>query len=143
MKYLVAALSEVLLMVPAPAPTVEPVALKPDLVVIDAKGQQIDALSEVNAKRAARGLRPFVRDEALTYAAQACANYRAAHRIFGHTDNDFRFLPKGVSATSAGCAAYPLSYGWMSCCVYDNYVYGGAAWAWGSDGKRYMHLFVR
>jgi hypothetical protein len=31
----------------------------------------------------------------------------------------------------------------MSCCVYDNYTYGGAAYVTGRDGKRYMHLFVR
>lgn len=102
-----------------------------------------DGLDEVNAKRAARGLRPFVRDDGLTQAAQACAGFRARHGLFGHTSNDFGFVPAGSSASSAGCAAYPASYGWMSCCVYDNYTYGGAAWVTGSDGKRYMHLFVR
>ncbi|MFO0822760.1 MAG: hypothetical protein U0792_06510 [Gemmataceae bacterium] len=52
-------------------------------------------------------------------------------------------MPAGSYASSAGCAAYPASYGWMSCCVYDNYTYAGAAWVTGRDGKRYMHLFVR
>jgi hypothetical protein len=102
-----------------------------------------DGLDEVNAKRAARGLRPFVRDENLTQAARACAEFRAANGLFGHTSNDFSFVPAGTSATSAGCAAYPASYGWMSCCVYENYTYGGAAAVTGRDGKRYMHLFVR
>lgn len=102
-----------------------------------------DGLDEVNAKRAARGLRPFVRDEGLTQAAHACAAFRAQHGLFGHTSNDFGFLPAGSSASAAGCAAYPASYGWMSCCTYDGYTYGGAAWVTGSDGKRYMHLFVR
>jgi hypothetical protein len=63
--------------------------------------------------------------------------------MFGHTGNDFQFLPSGSYASSAGCAAYPASYGWMSCDVYDNYTYAGAAWAMGGDGKRYMHIFVR
>jgi hypothetical protein len=102
-----------------------------------------DGLDEVNAKRAARGLRPFVRDEGLTMAARACAQFRAANGLFGHTANDFAFVPAGTFASSAGCAAYPASYGWMSCCVYDNYTYGGAAWVTGADGRRYMHLFVR
>src|SRR5438874_4739618 len=38
-----------------------------------AGGSDGDGLGEVNAKRAARGLRPFVRDEGLTQAARACA----------------------------------------------------------------------
>lgn len=101
-----------------------------------------DGLAEVNAKRAARGLRPFVRDDGLTAAAMACAGFRAQHRLFGHTSNDFSFL-RGARASSAGCAAYPASYGWMSCCTYENYTYAGAAWVTGADGKRYMHLFVR
>lgn len=102
-----------------------------------------DGLDEVNAKRAARGLRPFIRDENLTQAARACAAFRAANGLFGHTSNDFSFVPAGTSASSAGCAAYPASYGWMSCCTYENYTYAGAAAVTGRDGKRYMHLFVR
>lgn len=104
------------------------------------------ALAEVNAKRAQRGLKAYVYDADLTKAAKACAEYRAKNLIFGHVMGgmgDFQFLPPGVSAESAGCAAYPASYGWMSCCVYDNYTYGGAAWALGRDNKRYMHLYVR
>src|SRR5438874_8217526 len=93
-----------------------------------------DGLDEVNAQRAARGLRPFVRDDALTQAAGACAAFRAERGLFGHTANDFAFLPPGSSARSAGCAAYPAGYGWMSCCVYDNYTYAGAASVTGSDG---------
>lgn len=102
-----------------------------------------DALAEVNAKRAQRGLRPYLRDESLTVAAQNCAAERARRRLFGHTENDFRFLPFGARAAAAGCAAYPASYGWMSCAVYENHTYAGAAWVQGADGKRYMHLFVR
>ena len=102
-----------------------------------------DGLDEVNAKRAARGLRPFIRDEGLTQAARSCAQFRAERGLFGHTGNDFAFVPAGSAASSTGCAAYPASFGWMSCCVYDNYTYAGAAWVTGRDGQRYMHLFVR
>jgi hypothetical protein len=101
-----------------------------------------DGLDEVNAKRAARGLRPFVRDEGLTRAAASCAAFRASHLLFGHTANDFAFVPPGAQADAAGCAAYPASYGWMSCCTYEGYTHAGAAWVTGADGKRYMHLFV-
>ena len=102
-----------------------------------------DALDEVNAARAARGLRPFIRDEGLSQAAAACAEFRASYLLFGHTSNDFAFLPAGVSASSAGCAAYHGSLGWLSCCTYENYTHAGAAYSIGRDGKRYMHLFVR
>lgn len=105
-----------------------------------------DALDEVNAKRASRGLRPFIRDPGLTVAAQRAADFRAKHHLFGHVMGgmgDFQFLPAGTNAASAGCAAYPASYGWMSCCTWESYTYAGAAWVMGSDGKRYMHLFVR
>jgi hypothetical protein len=102
-----------------------------------------EALDEVNAARAARGLRPFARDPYLTAAAAACAQYRAAGLIAGHTSNDFAFVPAGGYATSAGCAAWEPGFGWGSCCTYDGYTYGGAAYATGRDGRRYMHLFVR
>jgi hypothetical protein len=105
-----------------------------------------DALAEVNAKRAARGLRPFLPDAHLTAAARACAAFRAQHLMFGHVmtgRGDFGFLPPGVSCSATGCAAYPAGFGWMSCCVYDHHTYAGAAWVMGRDGKRYMSLFVR
>ena len=101
-----------------------------------------EALAEVNAKRATRGLRPYVQDAALTQAAQACADFRAANLMFGHTNNDFQFLPPGARADSAGCAAYPASYGWLSCDIWEPHTYAGAAYAVGRDGKRYMHLFI-
>jgi hypothetical protein len=109
----------------------------------DPTGWAGDGLDEVNAKRAARGLRPFIRDEGLAHAARGCAAFRAERGLFGHSSNDFAFVPAGSSASSAGCAAYPASYGWMSCCTYESYTYAGAAWVTGRDGKRYMHLFVR
>ncbi|HVK10925.1 MAG TPA: hypothetical protein VM597_19300, partial [Gemmataceae bacterium] len=100
-------------------------------------------LDEVNATRAARGLRPYVLDENLARGASACAQHRAVHRMAGHTHNDFSFLPPGTSARAGGCAAWPVGMGWGSCCTYDNYTYAGAAYCVGADGKRYMHLFVR
>jgi hypothetical protein len=127
------ALLTLVLAVPAFAPAVEPQPV--------ATAQQV--LDEVNATRAARGLRPFQLDENLARAAGACAVYRAQHRIEGHTPNDFGFLPPGTHARSAGCAAWPVGMGWGSCCVYDNYQFAGAGFCIGADGKRYMHLFVR
>jgi hypothetical protein len=102
-----------------------------------------EALDEVNATRAARGLRPYIRDDSLTSAAAACAEFRAARLIAGHTGNDFAALPPGAIATSAGCAAWEPGFGWGACCTYDGYTYAGAAYAIGRDGRRYMHLFVR
>lgn len=102
-----------------------------------------DALWEVNNARAARGLPPFAWDDGLTRAAAQCAAFRAVRRIEGHTGNDFAALPPGSWASAAGCAAWHPSWGWGSCCCYDNYRVAGAAWAMGADGRRYMHLFVR
>lgn len=102
-----------------------------------------DALAEVNAERARRGLRPFVHDPLLNQAARSCAKLRATHFIAGHLASDFAHLPAGASASAAGCGALEPSWGWGTCCTYENYTYAGAAWVMGTDGKRYMHLFVR
>jgi hypothetical protein len=102
-----------------------------------------EALNEVNEARAARGLGPYIRDDNLTSAATACAEFRADRLMAGHTSNDFAVLPPGSSAASAGCAAWEPDFGWGSCCTYDGYTYAGAAYATGRDGRRYMHLFVR
>jgi len=105
--------------------------------------ESIDALDEVNAARVARGLKPFIRDDNLTAGARNVAQFRAERLCAGHTSNDFSGLPVGVTASASGCAAWPVSLGWGSCCTYENYRYAGAAWCMGRDGKRYMHLFVR
>lgn len=123
-----------LVALPTYAPAEEPKSAPPT-------PQQV--LDEVNAARAARGLKAFVLDENLAKGAAACATYRAEHRLDGHTRNDFGYLPAGTSARAAGCAAWPVRMGWGSCCTYENYTYAGAAYAIGADGKRYMHLFVR
>ena len=103
----------------------------------------VEALEELNAARAARGLHPYLRDDGLTQAAMACAKHRAERLIQGHSSNDFGFVPSGSSASAAGCAAWEPSLGWGSCCAYEGWTYAGAAWALGSDGRRCMQLFVR
>jgi hypothetical protein len=102
-----------------------------------------DALEEVNAERAKRGLKAFLPDPLLNQAARTCAKLRAQSHIHGHLSSDFDHLPSGGSASAAGCGALEPSWGWGTCCTYDNYTYAGAAWVMGSDGRRYMHLFVR
>jgi hypothetical protein len=103
-----------------------------------------DALAEVNAARAQRGLRPYLPDSLLNQAARACAKQRAARLIAGHLpESDFTYLPTSATAAAAGCAAWTPDWGWGSCCTYDSYTYAGAAWVMGQDGRRYMHLFVR
>lgn len=105
-----------------------------------------DALDEVNAARARRGLRPYLRDAGLTQAAQSAATYRATHRIFGHVSGgmgDFRFLPPGSHASAAGCGALEPSWGFRSCAMFESWTYAGAATVRGADGRLYHHLFVR
>lgn len=106
-------------------------------------GGATEALGEVNAARAARGLPAYVRDDGLTQAAMTIAVQRATSRNAGHTANDFSGLPAGSTAAASGCAAWPPGLGWGSCATYDRYTYAGAAWALGGDGRRYMQLFVR
>jgi hypothetical protein len=103
----------------------------------------VDALDEVNVKRASRGLPPFARDAALTVGAMRCAEARATSLSFGHTPNDFAYLPPGASCSATGCAAWVPSMGWGSCATYEPYRVAGAAWVMGADGRRYMSLFVR
>src|SRR5438270_1589157 len=96
----------------------------------------MDALDEVNAVRAARGLRPFIKDDALTAGAINVADFRAERLIAGHTGNDFAGLPAGCWACAGGCAAWEPGMGWGSCCTYENWTYAGAGWSMGRDGRR-------
>lgn len=105
-----------------------------------------DALAEVNAARAQRGLRPYANDPGLAAGALACARARAQQHNHGHCNGpggDFAYLPAGVHAEAGGCAAWQPSWGFGACAMYDNYVYCGAAWVMGNDGLKYCHLFVR
>lgn len=102
-----------------------------------------DALDQVNAMRASRGMPAYIRDDGLTQAAIAAASHRATYGIAGHTSNDFAFLPAGSSASAAGCGAMDASWGFRACTVYEHWTYAGAATALGSDGRLYHHIFVR
>lgn len=128
--------------VPGPSPAPAPVPPKKMPEPGGSSEEAQEALGEVNAVRAARGLRPYVVDELLVIGAKRCAVYRAARLIEGHTGNDFVFLPAGAYARAGGCAAWHGN-DWGSCCTYDGYTYAGAAWARGRDGRRFMQLFVR
>lgn len=101
------------------------------------------ALREVNSARAAQGLRPYTFDRGLSQGASRVAHARAANFIEGHTSNDFAYLPRGSYASAGGSGALSPSWGWGTCCTYDNYTRAGASWVRGRDGKRYMQLFVR
>ncbi|MDE2102006.1 MAG: hypothetical protein KGL39_32470 [Patescibacteria group bacterium] len=81
--------------------------------------EPVEALKEVNIYRARRGLRPFRYDEGLTRAAKGCAKFRADRLIEGHY-RDFAALPRGTTASAAGCAAAHDHWGWLSCCAEDN-----------------------
>lgn len=110
----------------------------------------VEALDLVNAKRAARGLKPYERDDGLTLGAMACAQYRA-DRLYashvsqyrGESKTDFSFLPPGCRADAGGCAAYPPELTFGACAMYDDYKTAGAAYVVGRDGLRYCELFVR
>ena len=104
-----------------------------------------DALAEVNAYRAKRGLPPFQPDPQLTKAALTAATKRAARGIHGHLpESDFTCLPIGATADAAGCGALEDSWGWGTCLMDSTeYQIAGAAWVRGADGLRYMHIFCR
>lgn len=105
-----------------------------------------DPLSQVNARRVAAGLRPYLPCHGLRQAAHSAASYRARYRIREHVmvgAGDFQFLPPGVQAQAAGCAAWPPHLGFGACAMYDQYQYAGAASVMGDDGLMYHHLFVR
>lgn len=101
-----------------------------------------DDLDEVNATRAQRGLRPFIRDDGLMQAAASAANYRASRGVRMHTGNDFSFVPAGCNASGSGVGwSSSPGMGWFSCYTYENWAYAGAASVMGANG-RYMQLFV-
>lgn len=103
-----------------------------------------DVLRELNEQRADRGLEPYIWDADLTWAAAKVSQVRAERLLFEHTANDHSYLPDGVYADAAGCAAYPASYGFMACAMYEPGThYAGAAYTLGKDNRRYCHLFIR
>lgn len=120
-----------------------PAQVQVQTVAIDLSLKVHDAMDEVNQARKARGLTEFRIDPLLVQAAREAALKRASSLIHGHLASDFDCLPPGGQATAAGCGALESSWGWGTCCTYDNYTYAGAAWVMGRDGRRYMHIFVR
>ena len=101
-----------------------------------------DALDEVNAIRAGRGLPAYRRDAALTQAAMSAADYRARYGMHHHTSNDFSFLPAGAWAAGAGCDGSAIRSGWLTCYSESLYPYAGAACAYDANGIKFCHLFV-
>ena len=104
-------------------------------------GRPGDALDQVNAARATRGLPPYQRDAGLTQGAMACAQNRASNRIEGHTANDFAF---GGGARMTGAGAMEPSWGFQACAMYEpGSRAAGAYTVQGRDGRLYHSLFVR
>jgi len=106
-----------------------------------------DGLDEVNQHRAARGLRPYIRDPLLTEAAKKCALIKAQNCLSGHLGgpmSDFACLPPGARCSSTGADGSKVrpGEGWFTCCTYENYTTAGAASYIGPDGFRYFSLFV-
>lgn len=106
------------------------------------RAEVVDALAEVNAARAQRGLRPFAHDPNLTAGAMQAATIRASRGIHGHLANDFHCLPPGTTAAAAGCGVEHPGFGWLSCCTFDNYQMAGAAKCRDANGRWFFHLFV-
>ena len=132
---------------PVPAPVVTaPPGQKTTLEEANKSTQgSADAMGEVNAKRAAKGLPPLIADPLLSQGAYECAKRRASRHIHGHLpESDFSCLPAGAHATVGGAGALEDFWGWETC-AYDStqYTVGGAAWVRGSDGRRYMSFFGR
>lgn len=105
-----------------------------------------DALDELNAQRAQRGLPPYRRDPALTKAAMKCASTRAKTHVHGHMQggmSDFTCLDAGVPCECTGAEAPGQNYppGFWTCAMYDNYTVAGAARAFDERGEQYMSLF--
>jgi hypothetical protein len=104
-----------------------------------------DALDDANSQRQRKGLPAFIRDDAMTEAAKACATYRAQRRIEGHVRGgmgDFQFVPKGSWADAAGCSVRDPGDPFATCCLFERWKYAGAAKVIGPDGREYHHLFV-
>lgn len=125
-----------------------PEAVPPPKPMPDAKPTAAtDALDQLNAQRAARGLPAYVRDEGLTVAAIACATHRARFRIAGHCMagmGDFVFVPATTTARCAGCSAWPVGLGFGACEAYSTaYRFAGAATVIGPDGLAYNQAFYR
>lgn len=104
----------------------------------------VDAMADLNARRASYGLPPMRTDPQLLQAAMNAASCRASLRCAGHLLNDYDALPQGVPgypSCVSGCGVYDGMF--LSCGSDDRRQLAGAAKALGSDGRWYCHLFVK
>lgn len=101
----------------------------------------IDAIADLNARRAMYHLPPFKTDPVLLQAAMKAASCRAALRCAGHLKNDYDASTIGYPQAVSGCGVYNMMF--LSCGSDDRKQFAGAAKALGTDGKWYCHLFVR
>lgn len=101
----------------------------------------VDAMADLNARRAMYHLPPFKTDPQLLQSAMNAASCRAALRCEGHLRNDYDASSVKYPQAVSGCGVY--NYMFLSCGSDDRKQFAGAAKALGSDGKWYCHLFVR
>ncbi len=73
-------------------------------------GEVCDALAAVNATRAQRGLRAYLRDDGLTAGALRIAAHRAERRMYGHTAKRLVAAP-ALLPIGAGWPARPMRTG--------------------------------
>lgn len=101
----------------------------------------VDAMSDLNKRRAMYGLPPMKTDPVLLQAAMNAASCRAALRCEGHLKNDYDASSVKYPQVVSGCGVYNMMF--LSCGSDDRKQFAGAAKALGSDGKWYCHLFVK
>jgi len=95
------------------------------------------AMAEVNRWRARHGLPELKEVPEATDFAQKKAEYRAARMMKnGHQG------PKCPAGWREGCGEADPEWGWLTCVMEEDAVYGGAGVAVGADGERYMVLIV-
>jgi len=102
-----------------------------------------NAIGEVNALRAARGLPPLTEDAGLTAGALNVADFRAQRGILGHTASDSNGLPIGVTCRAFGCGWRTGPGEFTTCHMYGNWTRAGAAKAIGLNGVTLYQIFVK
>lgn len=103
-----------------------------------------EALDECNLQRQHFGLPPLIRDPELMRAAQRKAEWKAAHHVtsqYGYDGHEGQTPPDDCIE---GCGALTPFWGWGTC---ETTLTGswpaGAGLAMGTDGRRYMVLWIR
>ena len=100
-------------------------------VLLMASVCQARAMDEVNYWRARNGLPPIKENMALTQFAQRKAEYRAIHGYH----NDHRG-PVHPERTREGTGEAMPMWGWLTCCMEETCLEGGAGVAIGAGGER-------